>query len=60
MSILLAALINLGYVFVAMFIGAGIFYVLRWGRGIYEYPNYDIWQFLPTHQDLPTQKITRR
>ena len=60
MNILLAALLTLGYVFGAMLIGAGIFYVLRWVYRICEYLLYVLLNFLPSHKDLPTNKGMRR
>ena len=60
MNILLAALLTLGYVFGAMLIGAGIFYIPRWVYRICEYLIYVFLNFLPTHKGLPTHKSTRR
>ena len=40
-----AALLTLGYVFGAMLIGAGIFYVLRWVYQICEYLFYVLLHF---------------
>ena len=60
MNILLAALLTLAYLFGAMLIGAGIFYILRWAYRICEYLIYVLLHFLPTHKGLPTHKSTRR
>ena len=51
MNILLATLLTLGYVFGAIMIGGGIFYILRWVYRICEYLLYVLVQFLPTHKD---------
>jgi len=59
-NILLPALLTFGYVFCAMLIGAGIFYILRWVYRICEYLIYDLLDFLMTYKGLPTHKSTRR
>ena len=60
MNILLAALLTLAYLFGAMLIGAGIFYILRWVYRICEYLIYVLLHFLPTLKGLPIHKSTRR
>ena len=60
MNILLAALLALAYVFGAMLIGAGIFYILRLMYRICGFLIYVLLHFLPTHKGLPIHKSTRR
>ena len=55
-----AALLTLGYVFDAMLICSGIFYVLQWVCQICEYLLYVLLHFLPSQKDLPTNKGTLR